>query len=283
MFTPVPEDIHIYVEAPPEAGLRSDQCWRLRRAMNGLRVSSRLFQDHHAKILRAGGFEQSKAEKRIQAGILQEYAHSSGNVERSVVGTAGMKSEKTQEADEYIGEEDHKVYRSVCGRLQFASSRRPVILFTLKELGRGLAKPLKSHYQLMRDLRGSTETVLVHMSERTERGIIKAQADSDWAGCHSTRKSTCCGVIWWSGVLISSYARTQSTIATSSAESEYYGACAVASEAVYVEELLKFIGNDCFPDWTVPCPFLPKATFHSQGSVGRPSTPRHLMSHQPGT
>eukprot|EP00971_Amphidinium_carterae_P141433 2802416-Amphidinium_carterae.1 len=31
--------------------------------MNGLRVSSRLFQDHSAQILRAGGFEQSTAEK----------------------------------------------------------------------------------------------------------------------------------------------------------------------------------------------------------------------------
>eukprot|EP00971_Amphidinium_carterae_P049290 971497-Amphidinium_carterae.1 len=148
----------------------------------------------------------------------------------SAVGTAGMKSEKTQEADEYIGEESHivKVYRSVCGRLQFASPRRPEspdILFALKELGRGLARPLKSHYQLMkhlmRYLRGSTETVLVHMSERTERGIIKAQADSVWVRCHSTRKSTSCGMIWWSGVLISSYCRTQSTIATSAAESDH--------------------------------------------------------------
>eukprot|EP00971_Amphidinium_carterae_P212729 4221755-Amphidinium_carterae.1 len=91
---------------------------------------------------------------------------------------------------------------------------------------------------LMRYLRGSTETVLVHVSESSDRGIIKAQADSDWAGCHATRKSTSCGMIWWSGVLISSYARTQSTIATSSAESECYGACAVASEAIYVKELL---------------------------------------------
>eukprot|EP00971_Amphidinium_carterae_P151969 3011739-Amphidinium_carterae.3 len=59
MFTPVPEDVHIFMEAPPEAGLRSDQCWRLRslrKAMNGLR-------DHLASILRAGGFEQSAAEK----------------------------------------------------------------------------------------------------------------------------------------------------------------------------------------------------------------------------
>eukprot|EP00971_Amphidinium_carterae_P349480 6491037-Amphidinium_carterae.4 len=35
----------------------------------------------------------------------------------SAVVTAGVKSEKTQEADDYIGEEDHKVYRSG-GRLQ---------------------------------------------------------------------------------------------------------------------------------------------------------------------
>eukprot|EP00971_Amphidinium_carterae_P055398 1092030-Amphidinium_carterae.1 len=173
----------------------------------------------------------------------------------SAVGTAGVRTAESKDEDDYIGDEGHRVYRSVyigdeghrvyrsvCGRLQFASSRRPDILFTLKELGRGLARPLKSHYQLMkhlmRYLRGSTETVLVHTSETSDRSIIRAQADSDWAGCHSTRKSTSCGMIWWSGVLISSYARTQSTIATSSAESEYYGACAVASEAVYVKELL---------------------------------------------
>eukprot|EP00971_Amphidinium_carterae_P135450 2683849-Amphidinium_carterae.1 len=121
----------------------------------------------------------------------------------SAVGTAGVKSVDVKDTDLYIGEDDHKVYRSLCGRLQFASPRRPVILFTLKELGRGLARPLKSHYQLMkhlmRYLRGSTETVLVHVSESSERGTMKAQADSDWAGYHTTRKSTSCGMIWWSG------------------------------------------------------------------------------------
>eukprot|EP00971_Amphidinium_carterae_P172665 3422656-Amphidinium_carterae.4 len=63
MFTPVPEDVHIYVEAPVEACLRAGKCWKLRKAMNGLGISSRLFQDHLASILRSGGFEQSAAEK----------------------------------------------------------------------------------------------------------------------------------------------------------------------------------------------------------------------------
>eukprot|EP00971_Amphidinium_carterae_P348842 6490700-Amphidinium_carterae.2 len=94
----------------------------------------------------------------------------------SAVGTAGVKLATTSEDDEYIGDESHKIHRSVCGRLQFASPRGPDLLFTLKELGRGLARPgrpTKGHGQLMkhlmRYLRGSSETVLVHVSERTAR------------------------------------------------------------------------------------------------------------------
>eukprot|EP00971_Amphidinium_carterae_P195619 3882129-Amphidinium_carterae.1 len=70
----------------------------------------------------------------------------------SAVGTAGVRTVESKEVDEYIGDEGHRIYRSVCGRLQFASPRRPDILFTLKELGRGLARPLRSHYQLMKHL-----------------------------------------------------------------------------------------------------------------------------------
>eukprot|EP00971_Amphidinium_carterae_P348036 6490286-Amphidinium_carterae.2 len=67
----------------------------------------------------------------------------------SAVGTAGVKLAVSGEEDEHIGDESHKIYRSVCGRLQFASPRRPDLLFTLKELGRGLARPTKGHWQLM--------------------------------------------------------------------------------------------------------------------------------------
>eukprot|EP00971_Amphidinium_carterae_P021082 416120-Amphidinium_carterae.1 len=70
----------------------------------------------------------------------------------SAVGTAGVRMDTKVDSDEYVGEENHRIYRSVCGRLQFASPRRPDILFTLKELGRGLARPLQSHYQLMKHL-----------------------------------------------------------------------------------------------------------------------------------
>eukprot|EP00971_Amphidinium_carterae_P266644 5289427-Amphidinium_carterae.1 len=57
----------------------------------------------------------------------------------SAVGTAGVRTADSKDEDEYIGDESHRIYRSVCGRLQFASPQRPDILLTLKELGRGLA------------------------------------------------------------------------------------------------------------------------------------------------
>eukprot|EP00971_Amphidinium_carterae_P348625 6490597-Amphidinium_carterae.2 len=94
----------------------------------------------------------------------------------SAVGTAGVKLETAEGDDNFVNEKDHKIYRSVCGRLPFASPRRPDLLFTLKELGRGLAKPKKSHWQLMkhlmRYLRGSSETVLVHVPGRAMKGIL---------------------------------------------------------------------------------------------------------------
>eukprot|EP00971_Amphidinium_carterae_P270565 5368549-Amphidinium_carterae.1 len=58
----------------------------------------------------------------------------------------------TSEDSEYVGDESHKIYRSVCGRLQFASPRRPDLRFTLKECRRGLARPTKGHWKLMKHL-----------------------------------------------------------------------------------------------------------------------------------
>eukprot|EP00971_Amphidinium_carterae_P301713 5994042-Amphidinium_carterae.1 len=58
------------------------------------------------------------------------------------VGTAGVRTvDDKASSDDYIGEENHRVYRSVCGRLHFASPRRPDILFTLKTT----TKPLSAN------------------------------------------------------------------------------------------------------------------------------------------
>eukprot|EP00971_Amphidinium_carterae_P236060 4685016-Amphidinium_carterae.1 len=269
MFTPMPEDVQIFVEAHQkqassslQAGLRSDQCWRLRNAMNRIRVSSRFFQDHLASILRAGGFEQSATEMclfthrklKVVVTVHVDDPIVAGTREGirmffNLVGTELKVKENPEwskqaqvflganfsrlhmqidgvmkdviiegskpgyfkntliqagiERGSVVGTAGVKLETAVCGRVQLASPRRPDLLFTLKELGRGLAK-----------------TVLVHMPETAMKGVSRAV------------QSTSCGMIWWGCVLISSYARTQSTIATSSVESEYYGACVCQHVAV---------------------------------------------------
>lgn len=51
-----------------------------------------------------------------------------------------------------------------------------------------------------------------------------------------------CGLVWWGGIPIITFSRTKSVIALSSPESEYYGACAVASESLYVKTIVEFLG-----------------------------------------
>jgi len=133
----------------------------------------------------------------------------------------------------------------VCGKLQFASPRRPDILYTLKELGRRLQKPRECDWRLLkhltRYLQGTRDLVMVMQCNGDTARVI-GQSDSDWAGCRSTRKSTMCGIVVWAGIPITMFSRTQSVVALSSPESEYYGGCAVASECLYVRTILDFWG-----------------------------------------
>ena len=80
------------------------------------------------------------------------------------------------------------------------------------------------------------------MRSNGDTSKVTGQADSDWAGCRATRKSTSCGFVSWGGIPITMFSRTQSVIALSSPESEYYGACAVAAECLYVRTILEFWG-----------------------------------------
>eukprot|EP00971_Amphidinium_carterae_P231927 4602835-Amphidinium_carterae.2 len=100
MFTPEPEDVHMYVEAPAEACLAADTCWMLNKAMNGLRVSSSLFQNHLASILRSGGFEGSAAEKCL---------HKRGD--KDVLQTPGME----QAGQIYLGASFSRLHMMIDG------------------------------------------------------------------------------------------------------------------------------------------------------------------------
>ena len=68
---------------------------------------------------------------------------------------------------------------------------------------------------------------------------LEAWTDSDYAGCKRTRKSTSGGVTMWGHHLIKSWSSTQSVIALSTGEAEYYGIVKGASVALGLQSGLK--------------------------------------------
>lgn len=62
--------------------------------------------------------------------------------------------------------------------------------------------------------------------------------DTDYAGCKNTRKSTSGGVVVWGNNLIKSWSSTQSVVALSSGEAEYYGIVKGASVAIGLQSVL---------------------------------------------
>ena len=63
--------------------------------------------------------------------------------------------------------------------------------------------------------------------------------DIDYAGCKRTRKSTSGGVVMWGSHLIKSWSSTQSVIALSSGEAEYYGIVKGASVGMGLQAVLR--------------------------------------------
>ena len=71
---------------------------------------------------------------------------------------------------------------------------------------------------------------------------ITLWTDSDHAGCLRTRKSTSGGVIMFGDHLIKTWSVTQSVVALSSGEAEFYGMVRGASNALGVQGMLQDFG-----------------------------------------
>ena len=121
--------------------------------------------------------------------------------------------------------EDHKRYRRAVGQLLWLSSVRPDIMYAVKELSRGLSAPTTEHEakvkHLLKYLAGTkhfTQKLQPTLSLSPQHKAIhfNIYVDSDWAGCHDTRRSTSGVSLFVLGANILSHSRTQATVALSS-------------------------------------------------------------------
>ena len=75
-----------------------------------------------------------------------------------------------------------------------------------------------------------------------DTGVLTNYVDTDFAGCHLTRRSTSGGLLMRGGHLLKHWSSTQSTVALSSAEAELSGICRGASHGLGMVSLAKDLG-----------------------------------------
>ena len=124
-----------------------------------------------------------------------------------------------EENEAELGPEEATTYRSIAARANYLSADRPDIMYAVKELCRGMAKPTRMHWhklkRLGRYLVENARTVMKYDWQGHEHEII-GYSDSDWAGCRVTGKCTSVGAFMIGGHFINGCARTQNRVTLAS-------------------------------------------------------------------
>ena len=160
----------------------------------------------------------------------------------------GTDTLRKQLDSEPLSAEDHKRFRRVVGQLLWLSSVRPDIMFATKELSRGLSSPTSQHESkakhLLRYLSGTRDFAqrlqpTLSLSPQHKAIDVNIFVDSDWAGCHDTRRSTSGVSLFVLGANILSHSRTQAIVALSSGEAELYAIGSGTADALFIKSLVE--------------------------------------------
>ena len=112
-------------------------------------------------------------------------------------------------------------YHHLVGRLIYLMNTRPDIAHVVQQLSQYMAHPTTAHSQ-------AASRVLRYLKGTPGSGIFatgslqfKAFSDSDWAGCHDTRRSIIGFSVYLDNSIISWCSKKQPTLSRSSSEAEY--------------------------------------------------------------
>ena len=116
-------------------------------------------------------------------------------------------------------------FRGQAARANYLGPDRPDVIFAAKEVCRGMAGPTDLHQaalkRMARYLRARPRLVFKFEYQRADH--VEAYADTDWAGCPRSRRSTSGGCLLLGNHALKCWSSKQASIALSSGEAEYYG------------------------------------------------------------
>lgn len=136
-------------------------------------------------------------------------------------------------------------YQKMVGSLMFLMCMtRPDIAFVVSALSRHLDNPGQADFvavkRVLRYLQGTKTSGIQYGAFSS---TLLGYSDSDWAGSKEDRKSTSGQVFLFGGGPISWSSKRQSVVATSTTEAEYIAAAHAAKEAVWLQMLLRELGE----------------------------------------
>jgi hypothetical protein len=157
----------------------------------------------------------------------------------------GVKATREQlDADAPLERHKATPYRAVVARANYMASDRPEIQFAAKEVCRWMSNPtevsLNALKRLGRFVAGHRRLVYHYPWQTADR--VDTYSDTDWAGCPKSRKSTSGGCLMLGRHLLKSWSSTQTSIALSSGEAEFYGVVKAGGVSLGFQSLLADVG-----------------------------------------
>jgi hypothetical protein len=137
------------------------------------------------------------------------------------------------------------MYRAMTARANYLSQDRSDIRYAVKELSRSMSKPTEGDYGRLKRLGRYLKQhprLIQHIRKQPNVKCLDVWVDIDFAGGLKTRKSTSGGVITIGDHVIKTWSTTQTTIALSPGEAEYYGMVKGASMAMGIRSMLQDLG-----------------------------------------
>ena len=155
-----------------------------------------------------------------------------------------------EEEQQYMPARDATAFRACVARLNFLGQDSPELQFPAKELSKEMSRPTVGSWarlkKTVRFLVGRRRVVWRFVWQE-EVASVQVFADSDWGGDRQSRKSTSGGTILMGGHCLRTWSSTQSAIALSSAEAEFYALIDAVLRAKWMQRVLEELGVPVSP------------------------------------